>query len=88
MALSPKSNSAHIALDNAINDIKAGNTGNVPNNIKTTSPDYKYPHNFKNHWVKQNYMPENIKGKKYYVPANNKYEDNLNKLHDEITKEN
>lgn len=88
MALSPKSNSAHIALDDAINDIKAGNTGNVPNNIKTTSPDYKYPHNFKNHWVKQNYMPENIKGKKYYVPANNKYEDNLNKLHDEITKEN
>ena len=88
MALSPKSNSAHIALDNAINDIKAGNTGNVPNNIKTTSPDYKYPHNFKNHWVKQNYMPENIKGKKYYVPANNKYEDNLNKLHDEMTKEN
>ena len=88
MALSPKSNSAHIALDNAINDIRSGNTGNVPNNIKTTSPNYKYPHNYKNHWVKQNYMPENIKNKKYYVPADNKYEDNLNKLHNEMTKEN
>ena len=88
MALSPKSNSAHLALDNAINDIRNGNTGNVPNNIKTTSPDYKYPHNYKNHWVKQNYMPENIKNKKYYIPANNKYEDSLNKLHSEITKGN
>jgi len=88
MALSPKSNSAHLALDSALNDIRSGNTGNVPNNIKTTSPDYKYPHNFKNHWVKQNYMPENLKNKKYYVPAHNKYEDNLNKLHYEITKEN
>ena len=88
MALSPKSNSAHIALDNALNDIRSGNTGNVPNNIKTTSPDYKYPHNYKNHWVKQNYMPDNLKNKKYYVPANNKYEDNLNKLHDEMKKEN
>lgn len=88
MALSPKSNSAYLALDNAINDIRNGNTGNVPNNIKTTSPDYKYPHNYKNHWVKQNYMPENIKNKKYYIPANNKYEDSLNKLHSEITKGN
>ena len=88
MALSPKSNSAHIALDSALEDIRSGNTGNVPNNIKTTSPDYKYPHNYKNHWVKQNYMPENIKNKKYYVPANNKYEDNLNKLHNEMKKEN
>ena len=88
MALSPKSNSAHIALDAALNDIRTGNTGNVPNNIKTTSPDYKYPHNYEKHWVRQNYMPDNIKNKKYYVPANNKYEENLNKLHNEMTKEN
>ena len=87
MALSPKSNSAHIALDNALNDIRRGNTGNVPNNIKTSSPDYKYPHNYKNHYVKQNYMPENIKNKKYYIPASNKYEDSLNKLHNEMTKD-
>ena len=86
MALSPKSNSAHIALDNALADIKSGNTGNVPNHIKTTSPDYKYPHNYPNHWVKQDYLPENIRNKKYYTPAHNKLEDGLNKLHDEITK--
>ena len=84
MALSPKSNSAHIALDNALNDIRSGNTGNVPDNIKTTSPLYKYPHNYKNSWVEQNYMPDNLKGKKYYVPKNNKIEANLNKVHAEM----
>ncbi|MBR1416432.1 MAG: replication-associated recombination protein A [Bacilli bacterium] len=86
MALSPKSNSAYLALDNALDDIRKGNTGNVPNHIKTTSPDYKYPHNYKNHFVKQEYLPNNIKNKKYYIPAKNKYEDNLNKLHEEMTK--
>ena len=75
MALSPKSNSAHIALDNALADIRSGNTGNVPNHIKTSSPAYKYPHNYPNHWVKQDYLPENIKNKKYYVAAHNKLED-------------
>ena len=86
MALSPKSNSAHIALDNAINDIRMGNTGNVPNNIKTSSTTYKYPHNYPNHWVKQNYLPDNIKDKKYYVPSHNKYEDSLNKINQEMKK--
>lgn len=86
MALSPKSNSAHIALDNAINDIRLGNTGNVPNNIKSSSMTYKYPHNYPNHWVKQNYMPENIQNKKYYNPAHNKYEDSLNKINQDMKK--
>jgi putative ATPase len=86
MALSPKSNSAHIALDAAIQDIRKGNTGNVPNHIKTTSPTYKYPHNYPNNWVKQDYLPENLKNKKYYNPCHNKYEDGLNKLHNEISK--
>lgn len=84
MALSPKSNSAHVALDNALNDIRMGNTGNVPNHIKTTSPNYKYPHNYKNSWVNQEYMPKNLKGKKYYIPKDNKMENNLNKLHEEM----
>ena len=74
MALSPKSNSSHLALDEAINDIRKGNTGNVPDNIKTSSPDYLYPHNYPNDWVKQNYMPKNLIGKKYYRPKNNKIE--------------
>ena len=87
MALSTKSNSSHLALDEALNDIRKGNTGNVPNNIKTTSKDYLYPHNYPNSWVKQEYMPENIRGKKYYVPKNNKVEINLNKLHHEMRNE-
>ena len=87
MALSPKSNSSHLALDEAINDIRKGNTGNVPDNIKTSSPDYLYPHNYPNDWVKQNYMPKNLIGKKYYRPKNNKIEQNLNKLHEEMRNE-
>lgn len=87
MALSPKSNSSHLALDEAINDIRKGNTGNVPDNIKTSSPDYLYPHNYPNDWVKQNYMPQNLIGKKYYRPKNNKIEQSLNKLHEEMRNE-
>ncbi len=84
MALSPKSNSAHIALDEALNDIHKGSTGNVPDHIKTTSKTYLYPHNFPNSYVKQEYLPKNLHGKKYYHPKRNKYEDNLNKLWKEM----
>ena len=84
MALSPKSNSAHLALDEALNDIHKGNTGNVPNHIKTNSQTYLYPHNYPNSYVKQEYLPANLKGKKYYHPKMNKYEANLNKLWKEM----
>ena len=84
MALSPKSKSAHVALDAALADIESGTTGNLPNHIKTNSPLYKYPHDYPNAWVKQQYLPDNIKNKKYYNPKPNKYEDNLNKLHQEM----
>lgn len=84
MALSPKSNSAHIALDEALKDIENGNTGNLPNHIKTNSPLYKYPHDYPNSWVKQQYLPDKIKNRRYYKPKYNKYEANLNKLHKEM----
>lgn len=87
MALSPKSNSSHLALDTALNDIHKGNTGNVPDNIKTNSKTYLYPHDYPNSWVKQEYMPTNLKGKIYYHPKNNKIEQNLNKLHKEMRNE-
>jgi len=87
MALSPKSNSSHLALNAALNDIHKGNTGNVPDNIKTSSTTYLYPHDYPNDWVKQNYMPKNLMGKKYYIPKNNKVEENLNKLHKEMRNE-
>lgn len=88
MALSPKSNSAYLAINEALNDINKGNTGNVPNHIKTNSPDYKYPHDYKNDYVKQEYLPSNLKGKKYYIKKNNKYEINLNKIYDEMRNNN
>ena len=86
MALSPKSNSAYLAINAAINDINLGNTGNVPKHIKTNSPDYIYPHDYKNDYVKQEYLPDKLKGKKYYQKKNNKYEENLNKIYDEMRK--
>lgn len=87
LALSPKSNSAHVALDNALNDIRKGNTGNVPNHIKTNSKDYKYPHDYPKYWVKQQYLPDNIKNRKYYKPRINNYENNLNKINNEMRNE-
>ena len=84
MALSPKSNSAYLALDAAINDINKGNTGNVPNHIKTTAKDYKYAHDYPNHIVKQQYLPDNLVGKRYYKPQNNKNELKLKEINDKI----
>ncbi len=80
LALSPKSNSAYLAIDAALNDIRLGNTGNVPNHIKTTSPDYLYPHNYPNHFVKQQYLPDNLINKKYYIPNNNANERKLREI--------
>ncbi len=75
MALSPKSNSAYTAINEAINDVRLGNTGSTPKHIKTNSKDYLYPHNYPPYYyVKQQYLPDKIKDKKYYVPRNNKYE--------------
>lgn len=65
MALSPKSNSAHIALDAAIEDIKKGNSGNIPETIRINTTTYLYPHDYPNNFVKQQYMPDKIRGKEY-----------------------
>ena len=84
LALSPKSNSAYLALNSALNDIHLGNTGNVPNHIKTNSKDYMYPHNYKNSYVKQQYLPDNIKDRQYYIPKNNKNERMLKEVMDKL----
>ena len=81
MALSPKSNSAYLALDLALNDIHKGMSTSIPKHIKNGSPDYKYPHDYPNSWVKQEYLPEKLKDSKYYIPKNNVIENNLNKVH-------
>ncbi len=81
LALSPKSNSANLAINEALNDVDTGRCGNPPNHIKTTSKDYKYPHDYPNAWVYQQYLPDNIKNKKYYKPKDNsKYERTLKQV--------
>ena len=84
MALSPKSNSAIVAIDNALNDLNKGNIGNIPSHLKNGNPNYKYPHNYKNDWVEQQYLPDKIKDAKYYQQKNNAIENNLNKIHKEM----
>ena len=86
MALSPKSNTAHIAFDEALKDIEEGNTGNLPNHIKTDSPDYKYPHNYPGAYVKQQYLPDKIKNKKYYHPKDIGYEKTIKEIYEKIEK--
>lgn len=87
MALSPKSNSAYLAIDKAMSDIAKGSVGNIPNYLKNNNPNYKYPHDYKNDWVKQEYLPDNLKDANYYIPKNNKIENNLNKLFKEMRDE-
>ena len=88
MALSPKSNSADTAINEAINDINAGNVGRIPEHIKTTSPNYKYPHSYPNYWVKQEYMPEKLRGRKYYIPRKNKFETEMYNFNQKIKNSN
>lgn len=68
MALSPKSNTAHLALDKALDDVRTGRCDDIPDTIKIHSTIYKYPHDYPNNFVVQQYLPNNLKGKKYYIP--------------------
>ena len=81
MALSPKSNTAHIALDEALSDIEKGNVGDIPKHLKNPSDTYKYPHDYKNAFVKQQYLPDKLKNKKYYHPKDLGYEHKLKAIY-------
>ncbi len=75
LATSPKSNSAYCALAAASEDLQAGKGRSVPAHLQ--SPlfrGYKYPHDYPNHYVAQQYLPDDLKGAKYYTPAPNKQE--------------
>lgn len=84
MALSPKSNSTLLGIDAAISDINKGLASEIPKHIHEGSPDYIYPHNYKNDYVRQEYMPDKLKNKKYYMKKDNKYEANLNRIYEEM----
>ena len=74
MALSPKSNSAYLAVAKAMEDIENGKSGTLPKHLKNTysfdpsQQAYKYPHDYPNSWVDQQYLPDTLVGTKYYMP--------------------
>ena len=75
LATAPKSNSAHNAVLAATADVSAGLGTNVPPQLQAPLySGYKYPHDYPNHYVKQQYLPNDVKNKTYYVPGENKTE--------------
>ena len=96
LATSPKSNSAICAIDSAISDIRNGLGGDIPAYLRDAHYSgaeklgrgltYKYPHSYPNHWVKQQYLPDEIKNKKYYEFGDNKVEKTTEKYWNEIKK--
>lgn len=84
LCTSPKSNSAYNAINDAVLDVKAGLSGSIPRQLQNKHFDgedaavkgqhYKYPHDFKNHWVAQQYLPDNLKDRVYYRFGDNKQE--------------
>lgn len=84
VATSPKSNTAYLALDEALEDVRSGNYGKIPRTLQNKHFDgednenpgqfYKYPHDYPNRWVSQQYLPDAIKDKKYYTFGENKTE--------------
>lgn len=84
LATAPKSNSVICAIDEAMADVKTYDCGDIPMHLKDSHYEgseklnhgvgYKYPHSFPNHYVKQQYLPDNIKNRKYYNGGENKFE--------------
>ena len=87
MALSPKSNSAYMALNEAIKDIESGNNYTIPDTIRIDTTTYKYPHDYPSSYVKQQYMPNNLVNRKYYKAKHtSKYEKSLDEIYQKIEK--
>lgn len=85
LALSPKSNTVINAIDSALEDVRTGRCGTVPKHLKAPYIGYKYPHDYPNSYVVQQYLPDNLKNKEYYRPKNSsKYETNLKQVYDKL----
>ena len=96
MATSPKSNSGHVALDAALADVKQGKGLGFPRQLQNVHADtytqerdqgYKYPHNYPGNWVKQQYLPDDLAGTKYYEYGSNKLEQAAKQYWEIIKKE-
>jgi putative ATPase len=88
LATLPKSNSAIMAIDAAMNDLESINFGDVPMHLKDAHymgaanlgvGGYKYPHSYQDHYVEQEYMPKELSGRQYYEEQTNKYEASIKK---------
>ena len=88
LALSPKSNTAILSIDAALSDIRQGKSGNIPSHLQDAhyqgaqklgrGTNYQYPHNYPNHWVKQQYLPDTLKHTQYFDPdPTSKFEEAL-----------
>ncbi len=94
VATSPKSNSAYNGINDAMQDVTIGNAGPIPRQLQNKHFDsaevenkgqfYKYPHDFPNHYVKQQYLPDKLKNRKYYIYGNNKNEQSFKNYWDSI----
>ena len=75
LATAPKSNSAETGILSALADVEAGLGEEVPSHLQSPLyKGYKYPHDYPNHYVKQQYLPADLADKQYYVPGDNKQE--------------
>ena len=91
---SPKSNSAYLAYDMAAQDLRSGNSGPIPRTLQNKHFDgednqnkgqfYTYPHDYPNHWIPQQYLPDKLKNKKYYTPGQNKNEQAYKEYWDKV----
>lgn len=87
VASAPKSNAAYLAIDRALADVRAGNIGQVPAHLRDAhyagaqklghGTDYKYAHDYPHSVAAQEYLPEELRGKRYYQPTRNGFEDLL-----------
>lgn len=97
IATAPKSNAAYLAINEAMQDVEMGKGINTPRQLQNTHFDgedtkvkgqhYLYPHDFPNHYVKQQYLPDDVKKRKYYQYQDNKYEQALKEYWDKIKKQ-
>ena len=75
LATAPKSNSAYMAAARAAEDIEKGLGRNIPTHLQSPLfKGYKYPHDYENHYVDQQYLPDDLRGTVYYHPGPNKTE--------------
>ena len=95
LATAPKSNSAYMAIAAAQADVRAGRTGPIPRELQNMHADgtgfereqgYKYPHDFPGHWVKQQYLPNELKNAHYYEYGDNKTEQAARRYWEELKK--